>query len=415
VSKLKVELVSDFNSPTGYSTHARDLITSLLAIERIDLSLRPNKADKATVELGDETEQVYRDLIAKSNRKPDVRIHFEIPNFYQFEEGVYTIGFTQWETSRIPWRPIDAQKSATWNWVERMNRCDEIWTSCEDAKLAFERTKVTSPVHVVPGPIDTDFFHPDREELKIRGLTVTNKGTMIPRSTRPKVVGFMGAWTKRKNIEDWLVWLKTQFAPKTVVGLLKTSIGTIGIGDQPKLISSRIKEIDNLCKHVTGADIHFICEKLTDEEVARFFMTPDLYVSFSRGEGLDLPTLQAMASGCLVMHTDWGATRDYLTNEVGFPLPFQFEPVYGMEYTPYWGDQWWARVNLQQATVKAGQIFETMDGNEKPYDREFYDEMRRKAREVVVRRSSIPAITELLDKRFKMIAMGLLKEEDVRF
>lgn len=402
--KLRVELVSDFNSPTGYSTHARALVSSLVAIEGIDLRLRSNKADKASVELDDGTADLYRSLLSKT-WKPQVRIHFEIPDHYRFEEGVYTIGFTQWETTRIPWHPHSKGRSS--NWVERMNRCQEIWTSCEDAKLAFERTKVETPIHIVPGPVDTDFFRPGLDELMIRGLTCTEAGEIIPREKRPKVVGFMGAWTKRKNIEDWIVWLKTQFRREDVAGLLKTSIGIIGRGDQRTRIGERINAIESTCSEVAGAGIFFLHEKLTDEEIARFFMTPDLYVSFSRGEGLDLPALQAMASGCLVMHTDWGASRDYLKPDIGFPLPFHFEPVFGMEYAPYWGDQWWARVDLHAATKKAAYAFEMLDN--KPHTIEF---MRTKARERVVERSSIPAITGLLSGFFERIRATVGEPED---
>jgi glycosyltransferase involved in cell wall biosynthesis len=392
---VKVELVSDFNSPTGYSAHARALLRSIKAIEGVDLKVRPHKADKASIILSDEEKEEYRQMMAKE-WKPDVRIHFEIPNYYSNEKDVYTIGFTEWETTRIPDRAVGG--SHEWNWVKRMNDVQEIWTSCTEAINAFQNSGVETDCYVVAGPVDTEVFKPGLRELKIRGLTAMEDGTPIPKENRRKILGFMGSWTKRKNIEDWIVLLTTQFAPDQVEGLLKVHVGIMGDGQQRRIIQERVDQIRLMCRMVKGCRLNYISEVLTDEEVACWFQTPDVYVSLSRGEGLGLPVLQAMACESLVVHTGWGAVTDYIDDSNGFLIQSQLEPVYGMEYQPYWANQYWARACIPHAAQVVARILQADNkGSER------LDEMRKNARKRVVDHHSIPAITKVIAARLKEI------------
>jgi glycosyltransferase involved in cell wall biosynthesis len=390
---MRVELVTDFTSPTGYAAHARTLITALLDCD-IDLQLRLHKGDPAETPFEDEAVKFYEGMMGKTE-KPDVRIHFEIPPFYTIEDGVYTIGMTMWETTKIPHAALGGQQK--WDWPAAMNKVDEIWTSCTESQAAFERSQVKTPIYLITGPVDTDVFKPGLDELPIAEVTCDDKGNPTPRDQRRKCMAYMGAWTRRKNVEDWVAWLWSQFPRQKVCGLLKTHIGSLAQPDQNASVKKRIEETKSGCIAVAGPEIYYITDTLTDQEVARFFQTPDIYVSFSRGEGLDLPTLQAMASGCLVMHTNWGATTDYLDQETGFPLGAQLEPCRKCR-APYWGDQWWARVNTHQATVVAAKVLTSMDSGV-----EDIDKIREAARKVVVDRYSIPAVTAQLKARFEDI------------
>ncbi len=49
----------------------------------------------------------------------------------------------------------------------------------------------------------------------------------------------------------------------------------------------------------------------TGNEVARIFSTCDIYICPSWHEGLGMPAMEAMASGCAVVTTDTGGSRDY--------------------------------------------------------------------------------------------------------
>jgi glycosyltransferase involved in cell wall biosynthesis len=247
---------------------------------------------------------LYQRLTTKPWLKPDILIHMETPEFYEPVQGSYNIGFTMWETSKIPSTDMNGQPRM--NWVHQMNRMDEIWTASQDALNAFQLSGVKKPVRVFNGPVDTDFYKPGLPELPIRGLTVHADGTPIPREERPFVIGFMGQWTRRKNIEDWLLWIMTQFGQKEAVGLLKT-YGSHLDQDQTDQVQRRVELArQQIRSEREGAGITLITNKLSDRDIARWFQSVDMYVSFSRGEGYALPVVQAMACGRMVAHTAWG-------------------------------------------------------------------------------------------------------------
>lgn len=391
---IKVLFVTDIDSPSGYSTHARNLLKSMELVEDLDIKLQPNKHDSATIRMDSAQRQHYKDLASKSWDDPDVAIHFETPEFYNPQPDRYNIGFTQWETTRIP--DTDMHGQPRLNWVTQMNRMDEIWTSSTDAKKAFSRSGVTVPVTVMPGPVDTSLHRSGLEELPITGLTVDAMGNEIPREERPFVIGFMGQWTKRKNIEEWLIWLMTQFSGKKVAGLIKT-YGSHIEGSQQQQVFDRVQACRSLVQfgpeEVKGADIFMLTEHLSDDEIAQWFQTVDMYVSFSRGEGFAFPVVQAMASGCIAAHTGWGGPTDYIQDgESGILLPFTMEPVYGMSYNPWYrADQWWARIDMYGATAR---IIEAMQ-----WDRDKVDAMRQAGQEAVEETCSIPAIAKLVAER----------------
>lgn len=393
---MKVLLRTDIDSPSGYSFHARQFVKSLLLIEEVDLKIEQRKHDSATVPFSPAEEELYRSLTSKEWTKPDILIHFETPEFYEPIEGAYNIGFTMWETTRIPCNNMDGQPRL--NWVHQMNRMSEIWTASSDAKLAFEQTGVEVPVSVFNGPVDTDFHRPGLPELPIRDLTVTASGEEIPRKDRPFVIGFMGQWTKRKNIEDWLLWLMSQYKKDEVVGLLKT-YGSHLDQEQTRQVHGRITLArQQIRSDHEGAGITLITNKLTDEQIARWFQTPDMYVSFSRGEGYALPVVQAMASGCIIAHTAYGGPRDYIRGfenpgaRNGFLINCCLEPVTGMTYNPWYrADQWWARADLSHATTIVQKVMEM--------DEEDRQQLRDEARKSAVAQCSVPAIAKAVAER----------------
>jgi len=206
----------------------------------------------------------------------------------------------------------------------------------------------------------------------------------------------MGQWTKRKNIEDWLIWLMSQYKKNTVVGMLKT-YGSHLDQDQVTQVHQRIGMIrQSIRSEVEGAGINLITNKLTDEQIARWFQTPDMYVSFSRGEGFALPAVQAMASECVTAHTSWGGPRDYIDHEKsGYLLPATLEPVTGMAYNPWYrADQWWARVDMAAATKVVADAMVM-----KKEDPDTWRTMQQEGRKAVIAKCSVPAIAEQLAKR----------------
>jgi glycosyltransferase involved in cell wall biosynthesis len=166
-------------------------------------------------------------------------------------------------------------------------------------------------------------------------------------------------------------------------------------GDGGKFVYDRIVTIKRYVRlEEAGADIIVMTEKLTDQQIAKWFQSIDMYVSFSRGEGFALPVVQAMASEVVVAHTGWGGPSDYMEDsKSGLLLPYTMQPVAGMPHNPWYrGNQWWAQVDIFKATEI---IKKHMDGSG-PVN-------GKAAREAVVKNCSIPAIAARIAERFAQL------------
>jgi glycosyltransferase involved in cell wall biosynthesis len=78
----------------------------------------------------------------------DILINNRLPIDYQLSSG-YNIGFSYWETTRLPS-----------SWVDSMNQMDEIWTTSSWAKNVFEDSGVTVPVFNFKLGVDSELFKP---------------------------------------------------------------------------------------------------------------------------------------------------------------------------------------------------------------------------------------------------------------
>lgn len=85
--------------------------------------------------------------------RPDIDYHINFcpATYYQFNSK-YTIGYTPWESTKIP--P---------HWLDNMRRCDEIWATSNFVKSVYESHNVNANIHVIPHGISDDFKIVERE------------------------------------------------------------------------------------------------------------------------------------------------------------------------------------------------------------------------------------------------------------
>jgi glycosyltransferase involved in cell wall biosynthesis len=408
---ITVDLVCDILSPSGYSAHARELVKALHPV--VDLKIVESKHDRMSVQVSEDELRLYKDL-ARKTRAPQVRIQFETPEFFKPQEGVFNIGFTQWETTRIP--DTDLKGEPRLNWVKQMNKMNAMWTSCHMAKKAFVDSGVTVPVDVVQGPIDTDFYRPRLPELDIRDIVIDREGNVIPREKRVPVVAMIAQWTMRKNIEAFLITMLSMFNAGEVIVLLKTYGSSMEDPDQVAMVRERVGALVKLVGNPTPPQVSLITHKMTDAEIAALYSSIDIYVNTSRGEGFCMPLTQAMASECFPISCAFSAPADYIRGRLregyidcergrnspnGLSVGYTLAPAVGMSYTPWyrhtqmWGDI--DRKGLGDAVRWAIDLRAQKRGS--------YDSICRAARETVVSEMSTPQVglrvLEILRKYFE--------------
>jgi glycosyltransferase involved in cell wall biosynthesis len=332
MNDIRLDLVTDINSPSGYAAHARMLIDCLKDV--VDIKVPPIKNNQVDVPLGAKLEE-YMEM-TKKTREANVILYFCTPEYWEPIPNRYNIGWLQWETTSItnqgffyPRRQLHPEKC---NWVSQMNRMDEVWTGCSEAKKAFERSGVKRPIRVFRGPINTSYWIPEAPEIEKGLLAVTHdvNGVAIPKDKRRFVVGFVGEWCKRKNVDALIATVCHALPSDRTVIVLKSYLNDVGTE------SSTLKKIVLDCKaslHLPALPpIVVIDEIMTDDEIRGLIQTFDLYYTASKGEGLDMPLLQAMSMEKIVACVNWGAHADYMKDQVnGFSIDYNLEIVRGHE------------------------------------------------------------------------------------
>ena len=90
-------------------------------------------------------------------------------------------------------------------------------------------------------------------------------------------------------------------------------------------------------QRLIGSDdrIHWIDERMNSGEIRALYRMSDVFISLHRSEGGGQPILEAQASGCIVVASDWGGCQDWLSPDNGFLVPGEIvscpDPSFGSD------------------------------------------------------------------------------------
>ena len=376
---MLLEFITDIDSPSGYSSFARGFGEALHGAG-VDIKLAPSKHDKTSIPLNEFWSKNMREF-ASITTKPDIRMHVETPEFFKVVPGIKNLGFTFWETDRIPGgqRMGEPGIPPNFDWVRQMNQMDEMWTSAESAITAFKKSGVKIPIRNVGIPLE---FIDSKEELPINGITIDEGGRKIPRDKRRIVIGSVAQFNFRKNIEDLIFSVCAEFRAQEVVLLLKTYGSTQNDPQQEESIRQRVMGL----KHAVGwkdiPQVVLIQNTLSDTDMRKLYNSMDMFVTCTRGEGFCIPAAQAMGSGVPTVCTGWSAMMDFVHGstgehggpdrglQTGWPIKYQLEPVYGMPFIPWYRpDQRWARINMDHFMETMREIYNGIKSGDKAITR----------------------------------------------
>lgn len=203
--------------------------------------------------------------------------------------------------------------------VRAMNRLEGVWVPCT-ANLERLRAAGATNATWVPYP-----HFPDDPYL-----------FLPPPRGEPTTFLWVGRWERRKAPHNVLRAFMRAFGPGEAKLILKTN------GEHardPSYLSVWDTITTNLggqwTREAVAEDVSVITDKLSRRAMVALMGEADVYVSASRGEGLDLPCYAAKLAGRTVVTTDSGGPRDFL-GEGDFLVPAKGE--YPMEeYAWLWG------------------------------------------------------------------------------
>jgi len=260
----------------------------------------------------------------------------------------YLIGRTTFETSRIQKR-----------WVDECNKMDEIHVQSEFNKKAFEESGVKKPIYVFPCGSNPKVFKYRPKEY------ITNKNVL--RYFKKGMFNFVSIFEAhfeniwRKGLD---VLLKGYLRAFSAADLVNLSVKTNLKQNELDILVDRANK-DGINKSEDDLpSVTLVKEYYTIEDLATLYNVADAFVLPSRGEGLGIPYLEAMFSGCPTIGTRFSGNVDFMNDDNSILV--EVEEVFGCNkknfpsQSEYW-DLELATPSFEDLAVKMRDVFENIE------------------------------------------------------
>ena len=356
---------------SGYGSHTRDLVRSLISMDKFDIkinSLRWGNTPMNALDENNPNDLPILQRILKSNelpRQPEIHIQVSVPNEFT-PIAKYNIGVTAGIENTAP-------KA---EWVQGLNRMNmnivpskfvrEIFQKVsyeeinEQTKQKTGELRVTSPIEVLFEGADTDIYKLTNQlssELKTEMNNIKEKFIFL----------YTGHWLQGdlgQDRKDTGMLLKTfletfKNKPNPPALLMKTSGATFSIMDRNEIK----QKIDDIKSTVKGKlpPVYFLHGNLTDEEMNQMYNHNKVkaHITFTHGEGFGRPLLEASLSEKIVIAPSWSGHIDFLNKNNSVLLPGTMTPVHKSALPKEMlvnGAQWFT-VNYQYASKIMMDVF----------------------------------------------------------
>ncbi|HSD72773.1 MAG TPA: glycosyltransferase [Thermoanaerobaculia bacterium] len=312
-SRYKREVLwqSIMNFPTGYAASTREILRALdRSGVRVSYRYVYGPGTPFPVDEPESSSDYLMNVVARRNGSPSVSVVYGQGDVFYRNAGRRKVGFTMLEVDGFPS-----------DWVRHANRMDEVWVPTEFNRRGFLESGLKRPIHTIPLGVDPDYFHP--------GITG------FPNPTGEFVFLSNFEWGERK--EPWMLLkvFNDEFAGDEPVRLVCKIINRDpGVRVREEIRRLNLKE--------SGGKISFIFNReFPYYQLGAFYRSADCYISAGRGEGWDMPLMEAMACGLPAIATDWGAHTEFFHEGIGYPLKVR-RTVPAVAKCPYYKGFSWA-------------------------------------------------------------------------
>lgn len=309
---------------SGYGSHARDIVLSLIEMDKFDVKIFPINWGETPMNALDESNPDHKAIMERIlktpiSTPPDIWVQCTIPTEFN-PIGKYNIGITAGIETDI----------CSPEWIEGCNRMNVVLVPSKHAKHVFMNTtyekkdkqtnstldvlKVNVPIEVLHEGVRTDIYNKNNPLQ----TTVCDKLDNIKEEF---LFLFVGHWLKgdfgedRKDLSGLIYTFLNTFAdtenPPALI--LKTSAGTFSITGRSHIID-KIETIKKMINKKNLPNIYVLYGDLTDLEMNSLYNHPKIksFVSFTKGEGYGRPIAEFMTTGKPIIVSGWSGHLDFV-------------------------------------------------------------------------------------------------------
>ena len=376
MSKL-VSVIAPIGTRSGYGSHARDIVISLLDLgyDVKTLPIRWGITPQNALDSNNERDKRIIDTIVNTNRldrQPDIHFHVSVPIEFQ-QVGKFNVGVT----AGVEWTVPNPE------WVDAMNRMDlnivpsnfvkevmtkNVFDRGDEQGKVIGKLKCEKPVEVLFEGYDesiykkTDMFSQslaDEMSSIKEDFCFLYVGHWLPgpygedrKDTASLIKLFIETWSKKEN------------APALV---LKTSMGTFSPPDKYELMK-KIEDIRSNhvpFKREEQPNIYLLHGELSDVQMNELYNHPKIksMISLTKGEGFGRPLLEFTTSGKPLIVSNFSGHVDFLDKDLTIMLGGSLQEVHKdaiPEKYRFKGAQWF-KADYDQAKFAMQQVHKSYD------------------------------------------------------
>lgn len=327
---------SILNFPTGYARSSRAYLHELdhhLGVRCVYRYVY-GKGSPFEVEEPDNTGDYYLNVVRQRPVPVDhstagVSVVYGQGDVFRRATGRVKVGFTMLEVDGFPR-----------DWVEQANEMDEIWVPSEFNRQGFLASGLKRPIHLIPLGVDTESFHPGARRL----ASPTGEFVFLANFE----------WGERKD--PWLLLraFNETFRRDEPVRLL------CKITNRDPLLKLK-GEIRNLGLDPAGGKISYLLNlDFPHAELPMLYRSADCFLAVSRGEGWDMPLMEAMACGLPTIASDWSSHTEFVNDAIAYRLAVA-ATVPAIAKCPYYAGFRWAQADEGHLRALLRHVFEHPD------------------------------------------------------
>lgn len=343
---MQVTIVGPVFDASGYAEANRTLA---LALRRLGVGpkLRPADWSTAPAYVDAATQRELQSMVIADLPRSGVLIFSCIPDYFRPQPGCHNIGLTMLECDRVSAR-----------WVAACNAMDEIWVPSTFNRDTFIGSGVDAgKVHVMPLGVDPDRFHPG-----VPPLSLPPPPPPPPRRQTVFLSNF--EWIPRKGYDILISAYLREFRRRDPVCLVIKAYSGSRYDPWGREIRAELARISASVGNADPPPIVLISRALRWNEMPSLYTLADCFVLPTRGEGFNLPALEAMACGRPVITTNWSAHLDFVTPDNAYLIPIdglEEIPAIGTPNDPIYAGALWARPNLDETRRLMRHVAENPD------------------------------------------------------